>query len=100
MKTLNLTRSTCADASVQLDNSLTLIIDSHNTCSSIAKNHADVLSKHWVSRQTEQQGSCFCNNPQKMSVNTVQLLLGISQIVQAALLIAHGEAVQVFSWAK
>ena len=67
MKTLNLTRSTCAAASVRLDNSLTLIIDSHNTCSSIAKTHA-VLSKYWVSRQTEQQGNCLCNFPQEMTV--------------------------------
>ena len=33
----------------------------HNTCSSIAKIHADALSNYWVSRQTEQQGSCLCN---------------------------------------
>ena len=33
----------------------------HNTCSSIAKTHADALSNYWISRQTEQQGSCLCN---------------------------------------
>ena len=100
MKTLNLTRSTCAAASVRPDNSLTLIIDSHNTCSSIAKTHA-VLSKYWVSRQDRATRQLFVQFPTgNDSVNTVQLLLGMSQIVQTALLIAHGEAVQVSSWAE
>ena len=57
---------------------------------------ADALSNYWVSRQTEQQGSCWLPTGND-SVNTVQLFLGVCQIVQAAPLIARGVAVQVSS---
>ena len=43
----------------------------HNTCSSIAKTHADALSNYWISRQTEQQGSCLCNCPQQCKHCTI-----------------------------
>ena len=41
----------------------------HNTCSLIAKTHADALSNYWVSRQ--QQGSCLCNCPQELTMQTL-----------------------------
>ena len=44
----------------------------HNTCSSIAKTHADALSHYWASRQAEQQGSFFVQLPiGNDGVNTV-----------------------------
>ena len=64
----------------------------HNTCSSIAKTHADALNNYWVSRQAGQQLPTGND-----SVNTVQLLWACAKLYRPCLKLhaVHQTPVQV-----